>query len=387
MWIIKRFLFALLGLLILAPQGTFAISNYDLNAINRYTPFYDVDGFSGICEGGGATITGDNVKDAFIYFTGQLGLTDYQAAGIIGNLMQESGGGLDPKAQQDGSNDPYPKDGVGFGIAQWTYSSRQVPLIELAKKLGKPPTDLGVQLQYVGQELHTTYKSALHALLISTNVRDATIAIAKYYEGCADCAGIGTPGNSENVRLTNAQHVLDLAKKLGWAGSSGGGSASSCDTSSAAGSKIVAIALAEVGTNEGGTDNAGPSCKYQGSACPPGEMWCADFASWVYKQAGVPFTEGADGGWRQASSCGLKDWFKKNEIWFNNPGKPMPQDDPKAPQPGDVVIYCNGSEGHTQIVVSYDGKTVKTVGGNQSDSVSTTPYDVFGTAAGWGRLK
>jgi hypothetical protein len=154
-------------------------------------------------------------------------------------------------------------------------------------------------------------------------------------------------------------------------------------TGSALGKKVVQIALAEVGTVESprGSDR-GDACKYQGSGCP--QAWCADFASWVYRQAGAPFSGGADGGWRIASSSALADYWKKNGVWIQNPGRPVPVNDPRAPQPGDVVWY----PGHTNIVVSYDGKTVKTVGGNESRGVTVgTGWDVFKEAYGWGSPK
>jgi hypothetical protein len=107
---------------------------------------------------------------------------------------------------------------------------------------------------------------------------------------------------------------------------------------SALGNKVVQIALAEVGTVESprGSDRGEP-CKYQHAGCP--QAWCADFASWVYKQAGAPFRGGADGGWRIASSRALADYWKKNGVWIQNPGRPVPVNDVRAPQPGDVVWY------------------------------------------------
>jgi hypothetical protein len=152
---------------------------------------------------------------------------------------------------------------------------------------------------------------------------------------------------------------------------------------SALGNKVVQIALAEVGTVESprGSDRGEP-CKYQHAGCP--QAWCADFASWVYKQAGAPFRGGADGGWRIASSRVLADYWKKNGVWIQNPGRPVPVNDVRAPQPGDVVWY----PGHTNIVVSYDGETVKTVGGNESQAVEVgSDWDIFKEAYGWGRPK
>ena len=182
------------------------------------------------------------------------------------------------------------------------------------------------------------------------------------------------------------------AQNKGWAAAQAGGSNSggttACHASggisrSTLGNKVVQIALAEVGTVESprGSDRGEP-CKYQGSGCP--QAWCADFASWVYKQAGATFSDGTDGGWRIASSRSLADYWKKNGVWIQNPGRPVPVNDPRSPHPGDIVWY----PGHTNIVVSYDGKTVKTVGGNEFQAVTVgTGWDVFKEAYGWGRPK
>src|SRR6185312_1929613 len=61
-------------------------------------------------------IVSENASDkiAFDYFVGQ-GLTDVQAAGIVGNLDQESG--MSPTIAQIGG-------GPGRGIAQWSVGER-----------------------------------------------------------------------------------------------------------------------------------------------------------------------------------------------------------------------------------------------------------------------
>ena len=61
-----------------------------------------------------AALTG-NDKTAFDFFVGK-GLTSYQAAGIVGNLDQESGDRTRPSVQYGG--------GPGRGIAQWSAGGR-----------------------------------------------------------------------------------------------------------------------------------------------------------------------------------------------------------------------------------------------------------------------
>ncbi len=118
------------------------------------------------------------------------------------------------------------------------------------------------------------------------------------------------------------------------------------------------------------------------------ESWCADFVSWVYKQAGSPFTGGASGGWRIASVSTLQDWFKKNGHYFKVGDE--------EPQPGDVAFYIGkqtpdgGSQSHVNLVIEVNGNKMTTIGGNESDTVSqstrTIVLDNEGLV-GFGRMK
>lgn len=94
--------------------------------------------------GSGGAITGDTpVAKLLSYLTGK-GFTLEQAAGVAGNLMQESGGqteNLDPKAT----------NGSHWGIAQWD-SGRYGNLQKYAKSPEKA-TDLETQIKFIGVEL------------------------------------------------------------------------------------------------------------------------------------------------------------------------------------------------------------------------------------------
>ena len=153
-------------------------------------PFYDPNSGDTSCSVNvDVNLSGnDNAEKAFNYFVSK-GLTPAQTAGILGNLMQESH--INPEAQQDGSNDPFPKNNVGFGIAQWTYSGRQQPLVDLAKSSGQPVTSLSVQLDYVWMELSGTppaanYSGALQSLKATSSVDAAVTSFEKNYEAAGD---------------------------------------------------------------------------------------------------------------------------------------------------------------------------------------------------------
>lgn len=185
----KLFIATLLAILICSPN-VFAKTTDPYKILQ--TPFYDSSdcadptsdasasncvGDNTACPGGGGggALVGDvNAQKAFLYFISK-GLTPEQSAGIVGNLTIESG--VDPTKQQDKSNDPFTKNGVGFGLAQWTFTARQQPLNDLAKAQGKPVIDLGVQLDFVWQELTGGYRQVLGQLRGAKTVEDATVIV------------------------------------------------------------------------------------------------------------------------------------------------------------------------------------------------------------------
>lgn len=129
-----------------------------------------------------ASIVRSNEKAAFDYFVNH-GMTKVRAAGIIGNLDQESG--VDPTIHQIGG-------GPGRGIAQWsvggrwdTYANDNV--VAFAKKEGKSATSLSAQLDFVWYELHTYSYYGFAQLHAATTINAAVIAFQDHYEGCGQC--------------------------------------------------------------------------------------------------------------------------------------------------------------------------------------------------------
>lgn len=85
------------------------------------------------------------------------------------------------------------------------------------------------------------------------------------------------------------------------------------------------------------------------------EEWCADFVSYVYSEAGYPFTQGERNGW---------DEYDANSV--QNMGFTMhPADGSYTPKTGDVA-YFNYNGGHVEIVVS-GGKTPTFVYGDSGN--------------------
>ena len=162
-----------------------------------------------------------NASAAWSYFTGQ-GLTPVQAAGLVGNLMGESS--INPDALQvvkvGGKNytcpappaTPEAKVTCGVGIAQWTNpSGRLSGLTTLAKAQGMPWDNLSTQLQYVWQELTTSYSGALKQLEACTDTSCATKVVEQQYEKPADEANTTCSTSSQPSycrRLDDANEVL-----------------------------------------------------------------------------------------------------------------------------------------------------------------------------------
>ena len=120
----------------------------------------DVQTGTGAGTGAGAAVGGAGYPDdqgkesnAFYIWNSMLraGFSKATAAGILGNLQQESGENFDPTIDQSGGNDMH--DGSGFGIAQWTWSERQDPLRAFAKRIGKSYKSLEAQVGFLLQEI------------------------------------------------------------------------------------------------------------------------------------------------------------------------------------------------------------------------------------------
>ncbi|HZS42315.1 MAG TPA: phage tail tip lysozyme [Polyangia bacterium] len=135
-----------------------------------------------------------NDKPAFDFFVGK-GFTNFQAAGIVGNLDQESG--VDPTIAQFGG-------GPGRGIAQWSTGGRwdtsaNDNVVWYAGTRGESATSLNLQLEFIWYEL-TTFGYGFSQLKATTNVTDATVVFMDKYEICGTCA--------QSQRVSYAQSVL-----------------------------------------------------------------------------------------------------------------------------------------------------------------------------------
>jgi hypothetical protein len=322
--------------------------------------------------GNEALTGGDNVEKVFNYFTSApRSLTPTQTAGIIGNLQQESGPNINPKAVQAG--------GPGRGIAQWSAGDRWDALQKHEK--GKDPLSLATQLDYIWYEMNNVspWKLSLKGSTSSeypslTDIKGSTrkdaIKAAHSFGYLYERFGVSGARDELAGKIWDKYHNH----------APGSGSGGTCEGASGicAGApagyvqnvnKVVDIACQE--WNKKVIEDAGENCdkagnikKYIGGHCGGLEnAWCGYFVGWVYKQAGHPFP----------ASSGYPGVASLYSYLGNVGARRSPSTTPK---PGDVVTY---GQHHTGLVVGVNPpnepkNTVVTIEGNTGGDPKTDKW-------------
>lgn len=135
-------------------------------------------------------------------------------------------------------------------------------------------------------------------------------------------------------------------------------------TTGGAGAKIAAIAGQEVGQQEQppGSNDSPRIAQYRTATAGAGiGPWCAYFASWAAREAGVPLGERGQG---FGSVSALYEWAQRN-------GRAQPAGSYK-PQAGDLIVWGGSHMGIVESVGA-DG-SIHTIEGNSSDSVARRTY-------------
>ncbi|GGC54712.1 CHAP domain-containing protein [Hoyosella rhizosphaerae] len=101
---------------------------------------------------------------------------------------------------------------------------------------------------------------------------------------------------------------------------------------------------------------------------PPGEKysegsdeaWCANFVSWVMREAEMPLENPNSGWWRIPGVYTLEEYYRAD-------GRFESRESGYEPKVGDVILYAPRSKftQHTSIVVRNDDGVLTTVGGNE----------------------
>lgn len=132
-----------------------------------------------------------NEEEAYTYLSGA-GFAPHQAAGIVGNLFQESS--MNPNAVN-------PKSGA-YGMAQYL-GPRKKQLIQFAKANGASPSDPRTQLDFMVSELNGSESRARDHLLATKTPEEAAQAFRIHYE---------RPGKAEANdprRINKARQVFE----------------------------------------------------------------------------------------------------------------------------------------------------------------------------------
>jgi hypothetical protein len=127
----------------------------------------------------------DNAETIWNLLTTQYGLSNQAAAGIMGNMQQESG--FDPHAVQGGGSADEPPDSClnaadgsnAYGLCQWT-GSRLRAMNDFAKSQGKSAGDIEVQLAFMKQEAGDTWNTISNA----GTAEEAATIWAREFERC-----------------------------------------------------------------------------------------------------------------------------------------------------------------------------------------------------------
>jgi hypothetical protein len=168
----------------------------------------------------------------------------------------------------------------------------------------------------------------------STAASSATVA-SPYGYAPASLPGIGVPGTA-------------LGSPVG-AGTSAGG-------------RVIAIAESQIGQAEQppGSNESPAIAQYRSATTGaiPGAPWCAYFASWAARQAGVPLGPQGEG---LGSVSAI--W-----SWAQSTGRAIPNGPGVVPQPGDLIVFGGEHVGIVKAVLPNGG--IQTVEGNYENKVA-----------------
>lgn len=161
-----------------------------------------------------------NEKQIYDYFKSK-GLTDAGVSGLLGNLMAESG--LRSNNLQNSyektldmqdtiytyyvNNGIYTKekfvnDKAGYGLAQWTFSTRKEALYDYALQIGHTIDSTEMQCQFLFKELREKYNDVFNVLISSNDIRECSNKVLIDFEKPKD--------QSINVQNKRYEYSIDI---------------------------------------------------------------------------------------------------------------------------------------------------------------------------------
>ncbi|MFI5729695.1 phage tail tip lysozyme [Kribbella sp. NPDC051587] len=306
----------------------------------------------GGCGCGGGPLVGSNEQQQAFNYLVSNGYTKEQAAGIVGNMIEESRGVHPMILQNTQATDiTHARDAenssLGWGIVQWTPAGK---IITNSRNAGVPYETietLAYQLDFLRRQLigetPSSEKVAGDALRAAKTVEEAAVIFADKYERFGGHENPNAPTYA--LRRTSARKVFDLY--AGGTGVPGSGPATAC----AAGSGNIAEVAKNLAWETSGHNGLGTNASDATVAKPEyvaamkkyndpnGERAYTDCGRFV---ATVMHMSGADPKFPQVSTGVQFDYMKtsgKYDSWFGTP--------PGGMKPGDIL---NGP-GHTYLYV------------------------------------
>lgn len=315
------------------------------------------------------------------------GLNDFASAGIMGNLFAESGLIAEnlqnsgnkklnltdeqyTAAVDSGTYQDFVHDGMGYGLAQWTYWSRKQGLLNYAKAAGTSIGDTAMQMNFFWSEIQG-YRSVMSELKDAESVRAASDAMLLGYEKPAD--------QSEAVRKKRALYGQAYYDKYAGKGQTAAGQiiegGKEKMTETQAREKIVAVMRGWIGLKRTDKSHAPIIDTYNTiSPLPRGhkvtytDAYCAATVSAAAIKAGytdiMPI---------ECSCTKLIEQAKQMGIWQ--------EDDAYVPTPADLILYDwqdganfaatdnKGAPDHVGMVEKLAGKTITIIEGNMPGGI------------------
>lgn len=181
------------------------------------------------CGSGTTSLNGsDNEQQVWNYLK-SIGLTDAQAAGVMGNFEQESS--FDPERLQGGGDSQNPSDAGsgGYGLAQWTPGAKILTDLS-TNNINGPAYKLLTQLELVSAQMHGSSPKGTPDIISNwpAAAKTSATASAAYFDSSFE--GGTDPGG---VRESNAQAIL---AKYGGTGGGASSNSSSCTGGGGSGS-------------------------------------------------------------------------------------------------------------------------------------------------------
>jgi uncharacterized protein (TIGR02594 family) len=298
---------------------------------------------------------GTNANKAMDYFMSK-GWTKEQAAGIVGNLQQESGQQLNPNARN--------KNGM-YGLAQWDTNRRA----GFEKKYGKPiqGSTAEEQMEYINWELtQGPEKRAGRALKNATNAQEAAHIFEKKYERSGGSAldkrianankiyGSHTPGQQS----IGGQGNTPITGVPGVPGGMPTGVPGTNMPTGGSGGGLLSNANKYIGMTEG--QNADQLNKFTGVNTQT-TPWCGAFVGGVLKESGYRVPKGHN--------------LAKSYLNYGQDVGGLAN-----AKPGDIAVFNRGGggKGHVGIIQKIEGDKIYLLGGNQGKQgiVSVSARDI-----------